>query len=265
MAEIPKVYNQEIDLDNLDFKRSYTLEEFEYINSKLKNYTLKIDGHPVNLFELDKNGKLVPIPLTPCCREQVVAEIAAQLRNWNVQTQQGGGITTSQGGFDFVIDHQSAIRAPDVTFISQNTVLRLTNEQAWTFQGASFTPIFLVEVADIGEDTDNSKFKKADKRFKEELITQSTVVQLGWLIDPQHKRIYIYRRGRRRSNPEWGDISGKNILPGFVLDMSLIDRIIDPPPPTPQGPQRLRHCPDCNNTFNNNYELIKHLEKFHFN
>ncbi|RIA93993.1 hypothetical protein C1645_735104 [Glomus cerebriforme] len=36
-----------------------------------------------------------------------------------------------------------------------------------------------------------------------------------------------FKRGRRRSNPRWEDISSKNILPGFVLDMSLIDRIID--------------------------------------
>jgi Uma2 family endonuclease len=225
MAETP---NQEIDLDNLDLERSYTLEEFEYINSRLKNYTLEIDGKPVNLFELDENGKLVPMPQTPCRREQVVAEIARQLANWNTQTQQGGGVTTSQGGFYFIVDHEAAIRAPDVAFIPQHIVLRLTDEQAWSFQGAPFTPTFLVEVADVGEDTDNSKFREADKRFKEELITRSTGVQLGWLIDPQHRRIYIYRRGRRRSNPRWGDISGENVLPGFVLEMSLIDRIIDP-------------------------------------
>ncbi|RIA97868.1 hypothetical protein C1645_751396 [Glomus cerebriforme] len=264
MAETPKVYNQEINLDNLDLERSYTLEEFEYINSRLKNYTLEINGHPVNLFELDKNGKLVLMPQTPCCREQVVAEIAAQLRNWNVQTQQGGGVTTSQGGFNFVIDYQSVIRAPDVAFIPQNMVLQLTDEQAWTFQGAPFTPIFLVEVADIGEDTDNSKFKEADKRFKEELIIQSTVVQLGWLIDPQHKRIYIYRRDRKCSNPRWGDISGENGLPGFMLDMSLIDRIIDPPPPALASQEaRQINCPDCNNTFNSKHEFIKHYEKIH--
>ncbi|CAG8617911.1 3266_t:CDS:2, partial [Funneliformis mosseae] len=194
MAKTPKAYNQEIDLDNLDLDRSYILEEFEYINSRLKNYTLEIDGKPVNLFELDKNGKLVPMAQTPFRREQVVAKIASQLRNWNIQTQQGGGVTTSQGGFDFVIDHETAIRASD----------------AWTFQGAPFTPTFLVEVADIEKDTDNSKFKEADERFKNELIIRSTV------------------EGRRRSNPGWRDISGKDVLPGFVLDMSLINRIIDP-------------------------------------
>ncbi|CAG8600793.1 9151_t:CDS:2 [Funneliformis caledonium] len=78
---------------------------------------------PVSLFELGENGKLVLISQTLCRREQVVAEISSQLCNWNIQTQQGGGVTASQGGFDFDIDHQTVIRAPDVAFISQNTVL----------------------------------------------------------------------------------------------------------------------------------------------
>ncbi|CAB5144130.1 unnamed protein product [Rhizophagus irregularis] len=148
----------------------------------------------------------------PYCKEQVVAEIAAQLRNWNIQTRQ---------------------------------VLQLTNEQAWSFQSASFTPIFLVEVADIGVDTDNPKFREVDKRFKEKLITQSIVVQFGWLIDPQHKQIYIYRKG-------------------FVLDISLINRIIDPILPAPSRLHQVQaNCPYCNNAFNNIYELIKHLESVH--
>ncbi|CAB4405813.1 unnamed protein product [Rhizophagus irregularis] len=179
MAKTSKVYNQEIDLDNLNFERSYTLEEFEYINSQLKNFTLEINRYPVNFFELDENGKLIFITETPCMREAVVAEIAAQLRNWNIQTAQGGVITTSQGGFDFTINHSTVIRVPDVAFVSQNTFLRLTDEQCWSFQGAPFTPIFLVKISDIGEDIYNSKFREADKRFKEEFITLSTRVPNG--------------------------------------------------------------------------------------
>lgn len=128
MTKISKVYNQEIDLDNLNLERSYILEEFEYINNQLKNFTLKINRHSVNFFELNENGKLVLITETPCMREAIVAEIAAQLRNWNIQTAQGGAITTSQSGFDFTINHNTVIRAPNVTFVPQNTFLRLTDE-----------------------------------------------------------------------------------------------------------------------------------------
>ncbi|GET03559.1 hypothetical protein GLOIN_2v1770913 [Rhizophagus clarus] len=84
MAEALKACNQEIDLNNLDFERIYTFEEYKYINGWLKNYTLEINGHLVKLFELDENGKLVPMPQALRHREQVVAEIAQQLVNWNI-------------------------------------------------------------------------------------------------------------------------------------------------------------------------------------
>ncbi|CAG8724490.1 3442_t:CDS:2 [Rhizophagus irregularis] len=137
MTKTSKVCNQEIDLDNLNLERSYTLEKFEYINSQLKNFTLEINRYSVNFFELDENGKLVLITKTriPC-----------------------GVITTSQGGFDFTVNH--------------NTVIR-----CWSFQGAPFIPIFLVEISDIEENIYNSKFREVDRKFKEEFITFSTSVQ----------------------------------------------------------------------------------------
>ncbi|CAG8777631.1 36761_t:CDS:2, partial [Gigaspora margarita] len=57
-----QVHKHKIDLDNLDFNRSYTLKEFEYINEQLKTRTLIVDGEPVNLFELDEKGHLIAIP-----------------------------------------------------------------------------------------------------------------------------------------------------------------------------------------------------------
>ncbi|CAG8754645.1 2726_t:CDS:1, partial [Funneliformis mosseae] len=152
-------------------ERTYTLEEFEYINSQLKNRTLEIDGKPINLFELDENGKLIPMPQATYNMELVVTEIAAQLRNWNVYTRQGGGVTTSQGGFKFGTEESEdeittqagkKIRAPDVAFTPKDTHRNLNEQQLWTFKGEPFTPIFVVEVGDIGTDTTNSAFIKAD-------------------------------------------------------------------------------------------------------
>jgi hypothetical protein len=98
-----------------------------------------------------------------------------------------------------------------------------TDEQRWSFQGAPFTPIFVIEVHDIGTDVDNAIFQEVDKRFKEELITISTSVRLGWLIGLQNERIHIYRRGRNRSRVGWGNLSGENVLRGFVLKMRFVD------------------------------------------
>ncbi|WP_081972585.1 Uma2 family endonuclease [Leptolyngbya sp. KIOST-1] len=48
-------------------------------------------------------------------------------------------------------------------------------------------------------------------------------VRLGWLIDPQEKRVEIYGLGRPTedlSQPE--QLSGEGVLPGFVLILATI-------------------------------------------
>jgi Uma2 family endonuclease len=51
-------------------------------------------------------------------------------------------------------------------------------------------------------------------------------VRLAWLVDPKHRRVYVYRPGVEElvlENPE--TVSGNPELPGFTLDLS---RIWDP-------------------------------------
>ena len=48
-------------------------------------------------------------------------------------------------------------------------------------------------------------------------------VQLGWLIEPEAKIVEIYRLGKQveiLKNPQ--TLSGEDVLPGFVLDLSEI-------------------------------------------
>jgi Uma2 family endonuclease len=45
-------------------------------------------------------------------------------------------------------------------------------------------------------------------------------LQLGWLIDPDQRRVYVYRATipvEVRENPE--TLSGASVLPAFVLDL----------------------------------------------
>src|SRR5436305_7714890 len=117
-----------IDLDKLDLNHLYTFKEFEFINNELKTHTLVIDEKPISLFELNENGNLIPMPQSTISMEIVVAEIAHQLGNRNVQTHQKGKVTTSQGGFNFAKSNDEndeevdvsggnrKIRAPDIVF-----------------------------------------------------------------------------------------------------------------------------------------------------
>jgi Uma2 family endonuclease len=47
--------------------------------------------------------------------------------------------------------------------------------------------------------------------------------QLGWLIDRKQRKIFIYRPGQaveELDNPQ--TLTGEDLLPGFVLDLSQI-------------------------------------------
>ena len=48
-------------------------------------------------------------------------------------------------------------------------------------------------------------------------------VRLGWLIDPQQRRVYVYRPGQAvdvLENP--AEVSGEDVLPGFQLNVQQI-------------------------------------------
>jgi Uma2 family endonuclease len=213
-----------INLDNLDLNRCYTVEEFELISKKLKFSSIEIKGQPVNLFELDKSGKLVPMPPTTISMEAVVGEIARQLGNWNVWTRQNGIVTTSQGGFDFNVGGQITVRAPDVAFLTRDVYNGLTQQQRNSFQGDPFSPTFAVEVADL---SDRTVFRNLDNKIKNEYFATESSVRHVWLVDPRNKEIHLYRRNMKRYQWGWKNIGGDDVLPGFTLDVSEIDELIE--------------------------------------
>ncbi|CAB4378691.1 unnamed protein product [Rhizophagus irregularis] len=285
---------ENINLDNLDLDRSYTVEEFELISKKLKFSSIEIKGQPVNLFELDKSGKLVPMPPTVISMEAVACEIARQLANWNVWTRQNGIVTSSQGGYDFNVGGSVTIRAPDVAFLTRNVYNDLTQEQRDSFQGDPFSPIFAVEVSDL---SDRSVFQNLDDKIKYEYFAPESSVKRVWLVDPKNKQIHLYRRGMNRYLWEWRNIDGGEVLPDFVLDVSEIDEIIEDlesessASSSSQGTERLNgsemsvsaegsatsssstssssdspesfDCPICDETFDDYYYFMRHFENEH--
>ncbi len=48
-------------------------------------------------------------------------------------------------------------------------------------------------------------------------------MRLGWLLDRQHRRVEIYRLGRKvEVLEEPVTLSGEDVLPNFVLDLSEV-------------------------------------------
>lgn len=76
-------------------------------------------------------------------------------------------------------------------------------------------PDFVVELR-----SESDTLKSLQEKMQEYINNGS---RLGWLIDPQGKRVEIYRHGKDKEvlfSPS--RLSGEDVLPGFILDLSGI-------------------------------------------
>jgi len=242
---------------------TYTFKQFEKLNDWLKTNELVIDKTPINHFELDSNGRLIPMPQTPYGKELAVGEIYAQVRNWNIQTRQNGGVTTSQGGFNISTTGGRTIRAPDVAVTPKETHRSLDQQQFWTFRGQAFHPTFVVEVEDVST---ASKFEELKDKFKSDYFPAG--VELGWLVDPVNRNIYVFKEDIngvvRCLNKEWRNVAGGDVLPGFELEVWQIDEAISQESSeSSSSSDGDLICPKCDETFEDWYTFMKHCEAEH--
>ncbi len=137
------------------------------------------------------------------------SEICRQLANWTRQDDTGLSYDSSAG---FTLPN-GAIRGPDASWISLSRLQSLTPEQRSGFY--HICPDFVIE---LRSDTDCLSVLRA--KMQEYMDNGA---HLGWLIDPQNKRVYIYRPDQEvqtLQNPE--SLSADPILPGFVLDLAEV-------------------------------------------
>jgi Uma2 family endonuclease len=91
----------------------------------------------------------------------------------------------------------------------------LTSEQTGTI--ANLCPDFVVELRSASD-----TFGSLQTKMQEYMDNGA---KLGWLIDPQNRRVEIYRQGKEveiLENPT--ELSGEDLLPGFVLNLPRIWR-----------------------------------------
>ncbi len=135
--------------------------------------------------------------------------IAVQLGSWAERNGTGLGFDSSSG---FTLPN-GATRSPDAAWIKLERWNALTEKQKASF--APICPDFVIELRSAS-DTVSSLQKKM-----EEYIANGTV--LGWLIDRQNRKVYIYRPNREPeilNDPQ--TVSGEPELSGFQLVMAKI-------------------------------------------
>ena len=106
-----------------------------------------------------------------------------------------------------------AKRSPDLSWVRNESWDALTTEEQEKFPPPC--PEFVVE---LRSRTDSIRVLKAKM---EEYIENGA--QLGWLIDPPKKKVYVYRPQAAvevLDNPQ--TVSGEPLLKGFALDLRTL-------------------------------------------
>lgn len=136
-------------------------------------------------------------------------KIAVQLGIWTERDGTGIGFDSSAG---FTLPN-GAVRSPDASWIKMERWNALTEEEKASF--APICPDFVIELRSAID-----RLSTLQDKMREYI---DNGVLLGWLIDCQNRRVYIYRLGREveiLDDPE--TVSGDPELPGFVLRMDKI-------------------------------------------
>jgi len=186
---------------NLPSTLKLTISHEQFVQLAWVNQNLQL--------ERTATGQLIVMPPTGSDTGNKNADILGQLWLWNRQTQLGQ-IFDSSSGFHLP---NGADRSPDVSWIGQDRWDTLTPEEKSGF--APLCPDFVLEL--------RSKHDSLESLQQKMQEYQENGAKLGWLIDRNRKKVEIYRPKKSvevQNSPN--SLSGKDILPGFTLDLSEI-------------------------------------------
>lgn len=164
--------------------------------------------NPELRLELTSTGELIIMAPAGWESSERNGDLTIQVGNWNRQYKLGK-VFDSSGGFTLP---SGAVRSPDVTWISNSKVADLSTQVAFP----SIVPDFVIELR-----SKSDRLETLQDKMRE---YQQNGVRLGWLINPQDREVEIYRIGRDEveilKSPT--EISGEDVLPDFVLDLTTI-------------------------------------------
>ncbi len=164
-------------------------------------------------FELTAEGEL--IIMTPTGGESGIrnSDMNLDLGSWNRQTKLGKVFDSSTV---FRLPNGGK-RSPDASWVIQSRWEALSIEDKRKFP--PLCPDFVMELRSQTDSLEKLRLKMLDYR--------ANGCRLGWLIDPQSPLVDIYRIDRDVETINFSfdqppTLSGENVLPGFLLDLTPI-------------------------------------------
>ncbi|MGH9762282.1 MAG: Uma2 family endonuclease [Blastocatellia bacterium] len=160
-------------------------------------------NHDLRL-ERNARGELIIMPPTGGETGDRNAEITMQLRMWAKRNGTGTAFDSSTG---FSLPN-SAVRSPDASWVRNSRLAALTSDQLKKF--IPLCPDFVIELRSASDTL-------ADLREKMLEYLENGAL-LGWLIDPDNRRVYVYRPGEPvQQLDDLDSLSSAVLLPGFEL------------------------------------------------
>lgn len=161
--------------------------------------------------ERNQDGDIVITAPSDSIADSRNLELAGDILFWNRSSLSPGGIAFGpSAGFIFP---DGSERSPDAAWIRMERWQTIPADKRHPF--AHIAPDFVAELM-----SPSDRLKTTQEKM-EEYITNG--VQLGWLIDPKTRTVYIYRPGQpvvQLDNP--ATVSGDPELPGLVVDMARV-------------------------------------------
>ena len=160
-------------------------------------------------FERTANGELIIMSPTGSETGRRNSDLNFQLTAWNIQNNLGVVFDSSSG---FKLPDGSDI-SPDSAWVRRDRWDALTPEQKEKF--APICPDFVVELRSASDSLEKLRAKMK--------VYIKNGAKLGWLLDRKNRQVEISRPDRDveiRYSP--ATLSGEDVLPGFVLDLSDI-------------------------------------------
>jgi len=160
--------------------------------------------------ERTATGELIVNPPTGGESGKRNLSISTQLGNWFEANEELGEAFDSSTGFRLP---NGADRSPDASWVRRERWDSLTPEQKKGF--VPLCPDFVIELR-----SETDRLNKLQEKMQEYMRNGA---RLGWLIDPQHQRVEIYRAGQAAEiQDQPSSLSGEDVLPGFVLSLKRV-------------------------------------------
>lgn len=159
-------------------------------------------------FERTKEGAIRMNPPAGGWTSNGNAEIVFQLSRWWT-THESGRVFDSSGGFRLA---DGSTLSPDASYLSEERLKSLPKGALRGFP--QVCPDFVIELL-----SESDTLEKLQAKMEDWIANGA---QLGWLVDPYQKQVFVYRQEQKPECVVESQVSGEGSVRGFELNLARI-------------------------------------------